>query len=422
MQQPLAEQLRPHNFHDCYGQDTILNSTGWIHFTIQSGRPLSVLFWGPPGCGKTTIARLYMKSFSAQAVHFHPATHGIADLKKLLKDREDHPLLASKPLILFVDEIHRWNKAQQDTFLPYLENGVIILIGATTENPSFVLNSALLSRMRVLTFTHLQEQDLAKILVRALSHHPNLSLSEEVQAFLIQNASGDGRYLLNMVETLLTAPAGEPITLPMLEHLLQKKAPIYDRRQEIHHNLISALHKSVRGSDPDAALYWLSRMLQGGEDPKFLARRIVRMASEDVGLADPNALQVTLNAWESFERLGSPEGELALAQAVVYLSLSPKSNALYTAYTEAASSARQTSHLPPPTMLRNAPTKLSQDLGHGKGYVYDHDTPHGFSGQEYFPNQMTRKTFYTPVERGYEREMKKRLDYFSLLRKKLSQE
>ncbi|NDE83083.1 MAG: replication-associated recombination protein A, partial [Chlamydiia bacterium] len=355
-------------------------------------------------------------------VHFHPATHGIADLKKLLQDRIDHPLLSCKPLILFVDEIHRWNKSQQDTFLPYLENGTITLIGATTENPSFVLNSALLSRMRVLTFSHLSPTDLGKILTRALQQHPNLCITHEVEQFLIHNANGDGRYLLNMLETLLTTASADPITLKTAETLLQRKAPIYDRGQEIHHNLISALHKSVRGSDPDAALYWLCRMLHGGEDPKFLARRIVRMASEDVGLADPTALQVTLNAWESFERLGSPEGELALAQAVVYLCLSPKSNAIYAAYTDAKACAEQTSHLSPPAMLRNAPTQLSRDLGHGKGYIYDHDTPHGFSGQEYFPDQMTRKTFYTPVERGYEREMKKRLDYFSLLRKKISEQ
>lgn len=422
MQQPLAEQLRPHDFEEFYGQDTILSPNGWVHLTIQLGRPLSVLFWGPPGCGKTTLARLYMKSFQAQAVHFHPATHGIADLKKLLQDRIDHPLLSFKPLILFVDEIHRWNKSQQDTFLPYLENGTITLIGATTENPSFVLNSALLSRMRVLTFSHLSPTDLGKILTRALQRHPNLCITHEVEQFLIHNASGDGRYLLNMLETLMTTASTDPITLKTAETLLQRKAPIYDRGQEIHHNLISALHKSVRGSDPDAALYWLCRMLHGGEDPKFLARRIVRMASEDVGLADPTALQVTLNAWESFERLGSPEGELALAQAVVYLCLSPKSNAIYAAYTDAKACAEQTSHLPPPAMLRNAPSQISRDLGHGKGYIYDHDTPHGFSGQEYFPDQMTRKTFYTPVERGYEREMKKRLDYFSLLRKKISQE
>ena len=419
MKQPLAEQLRPKSLENFYGHETIVGDGGWIKSTIASKRPLSVLFWGPPGCGKTTLARIYMQAFDAQSVHFHPASHGLADLKKLLKDREDHPLLASRPLLLFVDEIHRWNKAQQDAFLPYLENGTITLIGATTENPSFVLNSALLSRMRVICFSYLQEETLSKILERATSQSTPLSLTDEVKQFLIKSSDGDGRYLLNMVETLQTLGSGHMIDLPLVEKLLQKKAAFYDRGQEQHYNLISALHKSVRGSDPDAALYWLCRMLAGGEDPKFLARRLVRMASEDIGLADPQALQITLSASESFERLGSPEGELALAEAVVYLALAPKSNAVYTAYKAAKECAEKTTHMPPPQTIRNAPTKLMKDMGYGKGYQYDHDTPHGFSGQEYFPENMERQSFYHPVERGFERDMKKRKEFFETLRKKL---
>lgn len=419
MKQPLAEQMRPKNLHDFYGHENIVGDGGWVKSTIASARPLSVLFWGPPGCGKTTLARIYMQSFSAQAVHFHPASHGLADLKKLLKDREDHPLLATKPLLLFVDEIHRWNKAQQDAFLPYLENGMITLIGATTENPSFVLNSALLSRMRVICFSYLEEETLSKILDRANSQGAPIQLTDDAKQFLIKSSDGDGRYLLNMVETLQTLSSDQTIDLPLIEKLLQKKAAFYDRGQEQHYNLISALHKSIRGSDPDAALYWLCRMLVGGEDPKFLARRLVRMASEDIGLADPDALKVTLNAWDSFERLGSPEGELALAEAVVYLALAPKSNAIYTAYKAAKECADNTTHLPPPATIRNAPTKLMKELGYGKGYEYDHDTQHGFSGQEYFPEKMARQNFYHPVERGFERDMKKRKEFFEALRKKL---
>jgi putative ATPase len=417
MKQPLSEQLRPHKLSDFYGQESIVGQGGWIQSTITSARPLSVLFWGPPGCGKTTLARIYMQSFSVHSVNFHPATHGVADLKKLIADREDHPLLAAKPLLLFVDEIHRWNKAQQDAFLPYLENGMVTLVGATTENPSFVLNSALLSRMRVITFSYLDKTTLGKILDRALSLDQNINLSIEAREFLITSCSGDGRYLLNMVETLQTLPS-QLIDLQTTEKLLQKRAPVYDRGHELHYNLISALHKSIRGSDPDAALYWLARMLTGGEDPKFLARRLVRMASEDVGLADPTALQVALNAWDSFERLGSPEGDLALAEATVYLALAPKSNALYTAYNEAKKCAEETTHLIPPEAIRNAPTKLMKDLGYGKGYIYDHDTTLGFSGQRYFPDDMERQNFYKPVERGFERDMKKRKEYFEAIRKK----
>lgn len=420
MKQPLAEELRPKSLDDFYGQENVVGDGGWIKSTIASKRPLSVLFWGPPGSGKTTLARIYMQSFSAHTVNFHPATHGIADLKNLLKDRESHPLLASRPLLLFVDEIHRWNKAQQDAFLPYLENGNITLVGATTENPSFVLNSALLSRMRVISFSFLEEATLEKILERALNHTKTLKLSDGAKQFLIENASGDGRYLLNMVDSLLSLPENEPIDLKVVEKFLQKRAAHYDRGQEEHYNLISALHKSVRGSDPDAALYWLCRMLVGGEDPKFLARRIVRMASEDIGLADPQALQVTLHAWECFERLGSPEGELALAEAVIYLALAPKSNALYTAYKAAKKLAEETTHMPPPAIIRNAPTKLMKEMGYGKGYLYDHDTPHGFSGQNYFPDAMEKQSFYEPVERGFEREMKKRKEFFKTLRKKLN--
>jgi putative ATPase len=417
MKIPLAEKLRPKTLDEVAGQKHLVGPEGWLTRIVASKRPLSLLFWGPPGCGKTTLARLYAASFSSRFVAFSAVFNGIADLKKVIKEAEEHPLL-NQQLILFVDEIHRFNKAQQDAFLPFIENGTIVLIGATTENPSFALNNALLSRLRVLTVDSLEIESLEEILKRYEKKEKTLPLTEEARSLLLQLAQGDGRHLLNMVENLEHLPEETQITPETLPFHVQRRLPLYDKGDEGHYNLISALHKAVRGSDPDASLYWLSRMLDGGEDPQFLARRIVRMATEDVGLADPNALTLAINAWRAYDQLGSPEGDLALAQAVVYLALAPKSNALYTAMAEAKTLAKETSSLPPPKMILNAPTKLMKELGYGKGYLYDHETDECFSGQDYFPDDMERTSFYQPVERGFEREMKKRLEYFQLLRKK----
>ena len=317
---------------------------------------------------------------------------------------------------MFIDEIHRFNKSQQDAFLPYLEDGTIVLIGATTENPSFSINNALLSRLRVLTLNSLDQPALHKILSQYESKFGPIPLTDEAKTALVQMSQGDGRHLLNLIENIQNFPSKELLNLEDLSRLLQKRTALYDKSDDGHYNLISALHKSVRGSDPDASLYWLARMLEGGEDPQFISRRLIRMASEDIGLADPNALEVALNAWRTFEQLGAPEGELALAEAVVYLALAPKSNALYTAFGAAKELAKQTSQLPPPKIILNSPTALMKQIGYGQGYVYDHDTKEGFSGQNYFPDDLERPSFYQPIERGFEREMKKRMEYFSRLR------
>jgi len=380
---------------------------------IAGKKPLSILLFGPPGCGKTTLARLYAKAFDASFIPFSPIFQGINDLKKAIQETKNHPLFKQR-LVIFSDEIHRFNKAQQDAFLPYVESGDITLVGATTENPSFSLNNALLSRLRVLTLEPLSEEDLLKLIEKA----GPLPITEGAKKTLTAWSSGDARYLLNMLETLALAPTEPLLDKEALADWIQKKAPLYDKKDEGHYNLISALHKSVRGSDPDAALYWLSRMMIGGEDRQFLARRLIRMASEDVGLADPNALQVTLSAWQAYNHLGSPEGDFALAEAVVYLALAPKSNAIYTAFKESLKKAKETDHLSPPKNILNAPTKLMKEMGYGDGYIYDHDTPNGFSGQNYFPDAMERASFYSPVERGFERDLKKRIEYFKTLREK----
>lgn len=412
---PLAEELRPSTLEEIAGQSHLLNEEGFISYLIREKRPLSLLLWGPPGCGKTTLARLYAKALDGDFLAFSPLLHGTSDLKKVIEDHKKHPLF-QKQIILFVDEIHRFNKAQQDVFLPFLENGTVILIGATTENPSFALNKALLSRLRVLQLKALSEEELEKILVRYETLKHPLNLSKEAKKTLLQLSQGDGRHLLNMIENLQDVPG--PITIDKLHQFLQKRAAIYDKEGDGHHQLISALHKAVRGSDPDSALYWFARMVEGGESCEYIARRIVRMAVEDVGLADPQALQIALNAWQAYDQLGSPEGNLALAQALIYLSLAPKSNAAYTAFGSAKQLAEKTTHLPPPSWIINAPTSLMKELGYGKGYLYDHDCEDAFSGQDYFPEGIERNQFYHPVERGYEREMKKRVDYFEKLRKK----
>ncbi len=400
--QPLSEKLRPKNFHDIVGQKELVQT---IEKIVQTGKPLSLLFFGPPGCGKTTLARLYAKSFQLPFVSLSAVFDSTTELKKLLKEGRDSPLFSRQTLV-FVDEIHRFNRAQQDLFLPFLEDGSLILVGATTENPSFVINNALLSRLRVLKLEHLSEEALEQILERyEASSQP---IDGEEKKRLIESAGGDARHLLNMLENMEKGIG------------IQKKPPLYDRHQEGHYNLISALHKSVRGSDPDAALYWFTRMLDGGEDPLYIGRRLIRMAAEDIGLADPNALQVAMNGWHVYHMLGSPEGELALAEVVVYLALSPKSNAIYIAFKKAKALASDTGHLDPPKHILNAPTKLMKEFGLGKDYNYDHDLPEGFSGDDYFPDKVERQSFYQPVERGFEREMKKRLEYFQKLRTRKS--
>ncbi|WP_299372900.1 replication-associated recombination protein A, partial [uncultured Kiloniella sp.] len=341
---------------------------------------------------------------------------GVADLRKIFEKARERKAMGQGTL-LFIDEIHRFNRAQQDSFLPYMEDGTIVLVGATTENPSFELNAALLSRSQVMVLKRIDEEGMDDLLVRAEQEMGfELPLSDEARQSVIAMADGDGRYLLNMAEELFTLPPGEALNTADLATVIQKRAPIYDKGQEGHYNLISALHKSLRGSDCDAALYWLARMLAGGEDPNYIARRLLRFAVEDIGLADPNAMSQALYAWQSFERLGSPEGELALAQAVIYLGTAPKSNAAYAAYKSSVRSAKETGSLSPPMHILNAPTKMMKDLGYGKNYAYDHDAQDGFSGQNYFPDNMPRLNFYQPVERGFEREVKKRLLYWEKLR------
>lgn len=413
---PLADRLRPRALADVLGQDHLLGPGGPIERMIEAGRLSSMVLWGPPGTGKTTIARLLA---DVTDLHFEPLSavfSGVADLRKVF-DAAKGRRQAGQGTLLFIDEIHRFNRAQQDGFLPFVEDGTVTLVGATTENPSFELNAALLSRAQVFVLNRLDEAALERLLRRAeAAEGTAVPLAEEARAALKAMADGDGRYLLNLAEELFALPETPPLDTAGLAAAVQRRAPVYDKSQEGHYNLISALHKSLRGSDADAALYWLARMLAGGEDPRYIARRLVRFASEDVGLADPQALTQAIAGWEAYERLGSPEGELAIAQSVVYLATAPKSNALYRALGGASQAARETGSLAPPKHILNAPTGLMRELGYGEGYAYDHDTEEGFSGQDYFPDGMDRQQYYAPTERGFEREIVKRLAYWQKLR------
>lgn len=413
---PLAERLRPSSLEEVVGQEHLVGARGLLSQVIASGRPLSLILWGPPGTGKTTLARLYAKAFRARWVELNAVFSGVRDIRKVVEDSKKEELLYPFT-VLFVDEIHRFNKMQQDAFLPYVERGELILVGTTTENPSFALNNALLSRVRVLEVRSLDEEAMKRILQKYEKHYTPLPLTPEARQVLIDMSGGDGRYLINLVENVQQLARNEQILdVEELKPLLQRRSALFDRTGDQHYNLISALHKSIRGSDADAALYWLLRILKGGEDPRFVARRLIRVAVEDVGLADPQALIQANAAWDTFTRLGSPEGELALAQVTLYLALAPKSNALYTAYGRAEQKAEESSQLNPPPHSLNTPTDLMKEMGYGEGYVYDHDTPQGCAGLSYFPESMDRESFYHPVKRGFEREMQKRQEYFSQFR------
>ena len=412
---PLADRMRPADINDIVGQEELLGDGAPLCRMINSGKLSSFILWG--------LARILATKTSMRFVTLSAVFSGVADLRKAFEEAEKYRAYGEGTL-LFIDEIHRFNRAQQDGFLPYVENGTVTLVGATTENPSFELNPALLSRCKVFVLKPLSAEALDKLILRAESlRHRELPVDDDARKLLIELADGDGRYFINLLETVYDLTGmHEILDRENLLKVVQKRAPVYDKNREGHYNLISALHKSLRGSDTDAALYWAARMIEGGEDPKYILRRLTRFASEDVGLADPQALDMAIAAWDSFDRLGSPEGELAIAQLIVYLGTAPKSNSLETAWYAAKKSAKEFSSLTPPAHILNAPTRMMKELGYGKDYIYDHDTPEGFSGQNYFPEGMGRKTFYHPVERGFEREIRRRLDYWNNLRKLKNQQ
>jgi putative ATPase len=415
---PLADRLRPKTLAEVAGQDHLVGKDGALSRLLASGSIGSLIFWGPPGTGKTTVARLLARETDLAFEQISAVFSGVADLKKVFDAARSRRMMGRSTL-LFVDEIHRFNRAQQDSFLPVMEDGTVTLIGATTENPSFELNAALLSRARVMVFRSLDEAALERLLAHAeASEGRSLPLEAQARAVLVRMADGDGRALLTLAEEAWRAAKPDEIfSAAVLQDVLQRRAPIYDKSQDGHYNLISALHKSVRGSDPDAALYYLARMFDAGEDPLFIARRVVRMAVEDIGMADPQALVVANAAKDAYDFLGTPEGELAIAQAVIYVATAPKSNAAYTAWKAATWLAKEAGSLMPPKVILNAPTKLMKSENYGEGYRYDHDEPDAFSGQNYFPDALGRRKFYEPVERGFEREIKKRLEWWDKLRK-----
>lgn len=415
---PLAERLRPAAFEQLFGQEHLLQESGAITRMLRSGSISSMILWGPPGCGKTTLARLIASQSQMYFEALSAVITNMAELKAIFANAQMRHK-QGKGTLLLVDEIHRFNRTQQDVFLPYIEDGTIILVGATTENPSFELNAALLSRCKVLVLHPLDFAGLEKILTQAEQMYKRpLPLAEEARETLCAMADGDGRYLLSMCEELFALPAETPLDAAGLSALLHKRMPLYDKSRDSHYNLISAFYKSLRGSDVNAALYWLARMLEGGEDRLYIIRKLIRFAVEDIGLADPQAVVQALAAKDAYHFLGSPEGELAIAQAVMFLGTAPKSNSVYTAYKASVQSARQHGSLNPPKHILNAPTSMMKAQGYSKDYVYDHDTEAGFSGQNYFPETMQREEYYQPVERGFEREVKKRLDYWEKLRQR----
>lgn len=418
MTRPLADLMRPNTIDEVIGQTTLLGENGLIRRMVDNKKLSNLILWGPPGCGKTTIARALANSVDTDYVPMSAVFSGTADIKKAMDTARMNSNIG-RGTLLFIDEIHRFNKTQQDTLLPYLEDGTVTFIGATTENPSFNLNNALLSRCHIGVLQPLSSEDLLTLMTRAESFmNKKLPLENTAKIHLAQMADGDARFLLNTVEYLFNANFKEPLSPEALDNAIQKRAPLSDKQGDEHYNLISAVHKSLRASDTDAALYWTARMMTSGQDPKYIFRRLTRFAVEDIGLADPNALQIAIAAWSAYERLGSPEGDLALTQLVIYLGTAPKSIGNYRAQKAAYACARETGSLMPPKNILNAPTKMMRDLGYNAGYIYDPDTENGFSGQNCFPESMGRQKFYQPIERGFEREIKKRLDYWESLRNK----